>query len=213
MGTGTDEEVVDEYEDMDDGQDLMIGHAIDAEEEKEETEKEKDKDEDEGKGEDEGESVDDGDDGDADGDPALTFARTLVGGDGAFAFVDCTEEEDMANQTYPCALAYLTDVVEKQIDDEVRVFGTVGWYVRHGWSTRGFPKSKPAKYTKYVLQVGSGKHKRDEWQKEVNFDISDCLIPISVPLGHTARQTVAVPELFMSKLATACVEAGCVCKS
>ena len=213
MGTGTDEEVVDEHEDMDDGQDIMIGHAIDAEEEKEETEKEKDKEEDEGKGEDEGESVDDGDDGDADGDPALTFARTLVGGDGAFAFVDCTEEEDMANQTYPCALAYLTDVVEKQIDDEVRVFGTVGWYVRHGWSTRGFPKSKPAKYTKYVLQVGSGKHKRDEWQKEVNFDISDCLIPISVPLGHTARQTVAVPELFMSKLATACVEAGCVCKS
>ena len=135
----------------------------------------------------------------------------------------------MLKQKYPVGLAYLTDLEEKNSspndhnDDAPWLFATVAWYVRHGWTTKNFPVSRKAAYTKLIVTDGSKASKKrkvsagaappaETWFKETNFGISNCVVPIAVPidLSNGPRQTVALPIDFMKKLAQVCEDYGFV---
>ena len=136
---------------------------------------------------------------------------------GTFAFIDLKGEEEMRDQKYPCGLAYISDVRTEVFEDaggvgasRTEVLGTVGWYVRNGWHTKGFPASKNAGYTKHILvrQEDNGK-KVDRWNVETDYELTDCVVPIPVP-RNGAHQSVSFEPAFMKKLAEACENAGVV---
>ena len=146
-----------------------------------------------------------------------------------FAFIHLGGSEEMLKQKYPVGLAYLTDLEEKNSspndhnDDAPWLFATVAWYVRHGWTTKNFPVSRKAAYTKLIVTDGSKASKKrkvsagaappaETWFKETNFGISNCVVPIAVPidLSNGPRQTVALPIDFMKKLAQVCEDYGFV---
>ena len=146
-----------------------------------------------------------------------------------FAFIHLGGSEEMLKQKYPVGLAYLTDLEEKNSspndhnDDAPWLFATVAWYVRHGWTTKNFPVSRKAAYTKLIVTDGSKASKKrkvsagaappaETWFKETNFGISNCVVPIAVPidLSNGPRQTVALSIDFMKKLAQVCEDYGFV---
>jgi len=106
-----------------------------------------------------------------------------------------------------------TDVFENDEDvGDTRpvVLGTVGWYVRNGWKTKGFPTAKNAGYTKHILvQRDNNGKKVERWNVQKDFELTDCVVPISVP-RNGAHQSVSFEPAFMRELAKKCEEVGVV---
>ena len=161
-----------------------------------------------------------GEDGDDTGEATRArreFALNHLKSD-TFAFIDLSGAEEMEQQKYPCALAFVSNVRREMFPDEegvpsgTVVLGTVGWYTRSGWNTKGFPQTKNAGYRKHILVTpGESGKSVERWHVEDNFVLTDCVVPICLP-SNQPNQKVAFDPAFMKQLASTCEDVGVVNK-